>query len=311
MSLHLVTGYAGKAHIKAADHGTYNAAVVGNGRYVLDSGNMFSAMAISANKIRIYDGLLLNQGRHIQIDPNTYEEVDIENGSQGYMRNDLICMRYAKDVETDIESVSLVVIKGTPTEASPVDPEYTQGDILNGAIVDDVPLYRVPLDGLTVGELVPLFDIKPSLDNMIVSDLDEMSAITEAGKYVADAKAVGEIKSNLSTVNVHTFSQTITTSGWRDLGTITLEKGVYVISVGYNFGANATGVRGVYLANNKGWNGHYIYDLVNATGGSNRTQRVLSSVVGTLEETIVTVKALQSSGGDLSAEVIVDVVKLA
>lgn len=245
MSLHLVTGYAGKAHIKAADHGTYNAAVVGNGRYVLDSGNMFSAMAISANKIRIYDGLLLNQGRHIQIDPNTYEEVDIENGSQGYMRNDLICMRYAKDVETDIESVALVVIKGTPTEASPVDPEYTQGDILNGAIVDDVPLYRVPLDGLTVGELVPLFDIKPSLDNMIVSDLDEMSAITEAGKYAADAKAVGELSSNLDIVEnnlesaVGYFTQT-PTSTLQFVGSNSFVYNEYMATITVSISASAT-----------------------------------------------------------------------
>ena len=201
MSIHLVTGYAGKAHIKAANHGAYNAAVVGPGQYVLDFGTMFEASVLSANKIRIYDGILLNQGRQIQIDPNTYEEVDIENGSQGYMRNDIIAMRYSKNAETDIESASLVVIKGTSAETNPIDPECVSGDIINGAVVSDMPLYRVPLDGLTVGELVPLFEIKPSMENMIISDLDEMTAITIDGKYVADAKAVGELKRDVNDVS--------------------------------------------------------------------------------------------------------------
>jgi hypothetical protein len=192
MSIHLVTGYKGSAHITSANHGAYNAALVGNGKYVLDSGEMFSATTLSANKIRIYDGVLLNQGRHIQIDPDTYEEVDIENGTQGRKRNDIIVMRYSKNAETGIETPSLVVIKGTPVEANPVDPAHTEGNILNGDLVDDMPLYRVPLDGLTVGELVPLFEIKPSMENMIISDLDEMLAITEKGKYIPDAKVVGE-----------------------------------------------------------------------------------------------------------------------
>lgn len=186
MSLHLVTGYAGQAHIKAANHGAYNAAVVGSGKYVLDSGNMMSASVLSANKIRIYDGICLNQGRHIQIDPDTYEEVDIENGTQGYMRNDIIVMRYSKDAETDIESASLVVIKGTPAEVSPTDPEHAEGSILNGALVDDMPLYRVPLDGLTVGELVPLFEIMPSMGAMVES-LSEVKESAESAKNEASS----------------------------------------------------------------------------------------------------------------------------
>lgn len=186
MSLHLVTGYAGQAHIKAANHGAYNAAVVGSGKYVLDSGNMMAASVLSANKIRIYDGICLNQGRHIQIDPDTYEEVDIENGTQGYMRNDIIVMRYSKDAETDIESASLVVIKGTPAEVSPTDPEHAEGSILNGALVDDMPLYRVPLDGLTVGELVPLFEIMPSMGAMVES-LSEVKESAEAANSTASS----------------------------------------------------------------------------------------------------------------------------
>lgn len=183
MSIHLVTGHAGKAHIKAANHGAYNAAVVGKGQYVLDFGTMFEASVLSANKIRIYDGILLNQGRQIQIDPNTYEEVDIENGAQGYMRNDIIAMRYSKNAETDVESASLVVIKGTPSETNPIDPECVSGDIINGAVISDMPLYKVPLDGLTVGDLEPMFESIPSLTGL---DAKKQNNVTGAASTITD-----------------------------------------------------------------------------------------------------------------------------
>ena len=82
----------------------------------------------------------------------------IANGTQGYRRNDLIVARYTKAASTGIEAVNLVVIKGTPKASNPADPAYNTGDIItNHAATVDVPLYRVPLNGLNVQELVPLF----------------------------------------------------------------------------------------------------------------------------------------------------------
>lgn len=196
MSIHLITGHAGKAHIKAANHGAYNAAVVGKGQYVLDFGTMFEASVLSANKIRIYDGILLNQGRHIQIDPNTYEEVDIENGAQGYKRDDIIAMRYSKNAETDVESASLVVIKGTPYEngQNVLFPESASGDIINGAVISDMPLYRVPLDGLTVGELVPLFETLPNVETMH----EDIETLKESKQNIVTGAASTITSSNLT-----------------------------------------------------------------------------------------------------------------
>ena len=96
------------------------------------------------------------------------------------------------------------------------------------------------------------------------------------------------------------------------MGTITLKKGVYIIGVNYIFTASTVGgVRGCYLANNKGWNGPYILELVNATTESNRTQRLLNAVIEVLEDTIVTVKSIQSSGINLTSDVFVSIVILA
>ena len=158
MSIHLVTGYAGKEHITSADQGSFNAVIIGKNKYILPTGNQFAAEIVSNNLVKVKDGDLVNQGRHIRIEANDYEECTIENGTQSRYRNDLIVARYRKNADTGIESMSIVVIKGTAsTSSSPADPTYTSGDILNGALTDDFPLYRVRLDGLSITAVEPLF----------------------------------------------------------------------------------------------------------------------------------------------------------
>lgn len=157
-NLHLVTGYAGKAHVMAADHGSLNAALFGSGQYVLNRGNKFAASIVTNNLIKVLDGDLMIQGRHVRLNEGAYVELTIENGEQGMLRNDLIVARYTKDSGTGVEDCSLVVIKGTAAESGPADPEYTSADIIEGnAILADMPLYRVPLNGVTIEDLVPLF----------------------------------------------------------------------------------------------------------------------------------------------------------
>lgn len=158
-NMHLVTGLKGEGHVTSADVGSLNASIFGTGEYVLDRGSKFAATIISNNKIRIADGDIMMQGRHIRLNEGTYVELTIENGQASYFRNDLIVVRYTKDSETNVEDANLVVIKGSPVASSPADPEYTVGDIINNHVfLADMPLYRVPLEGLTVGTLVPLFE---------------------------------------------------------------------------------------------------------------------------------------------------------
>lgn len=157
-NMNLVTGYTGQAHVTAADDGALNAALVGSGQYVLPTGNMLAASVVTNNSVRVMDGDALMQGRHIRIEPGTYVDLTIENGAVGYYRNDLIVIRYAKESSTGVETANLTVIKGTPNTEQATDPSYTSGDILNdGAIANDMPLYRVVLEGLSVKEIVPLY----------------------------------------------------------------------------------------------------------------------------------------------------------
>lgn len=228
MSTHLITGFAGKEHITSADQGSFNAAVMGGGEFVLERGEQFRCQVISNNKVRIYDGDAMMQGRHIIIDRNTYEETTHDNGTQGYKRIDLIVLTYEKNAASSVESVKLEVIKGSPSESDPVVPEYTTGDILNsGAAKNQMPLYQIPFDGLSIGEPVQLFSTvttletmkkeveaevdakKEEIDNkfksMIASNADDWTMIENYGEYTADAKTTGaefaNVKNSIANVN--------------------------------------------------------------------------------------------------------------
>jgi hypothetical protein len=160
-NLHLVTGYAVYEHVTAADQGAFNVALLGSGQFVINKGNKLAASVVTNNKIRISDGDIYMQGRFIRLNEGGYADLVIENGTQGYQRNDLIVARYTKAVETGIEEVNLVVIKGTAVASNPKDPSYSSGNIIEGkAYLNDMPLYRVAINGLTVQSLVPLFTVK-------------------------------------------------------------------------------------------------------------------------------------------------------
>jgi hypothetical protein len=169
-NLHLVTGHAGTAHVTAADHGSLHAAIFGEGSYVLNRGSKLATTITSNNSIRVADGDIIMQGRHIRLNEGSYVDLAVENGTQGMFRNDLIVVRYTKDSVSGVEDCNLVVIKGTAKSGSASDPEYTSGDIINDhVLLAEMPLYRIPLDGLNVQTLVPLYTEASLLPNGAVT----------------------------------------------------------------------------------------------------------------------------------------------
>ena len=152
----LVTGHANKAHATAEQAAGLNAGILGLDDYVLNVHDKFELTVVSANKVTIGTGELVMQGRHVS--QGTPEDLIVTNGSQGQKRNDLIVCRYAKGSQS-IESAELVVVRGTPTTGTPTDPTLNTTSPLDGGTTYDMPLYRIPLDGITIGTPVPLFNV--------------------------------------------------------------------------------------------------------------------------------------------------------
>lgn len=148
--MNIITGYRGEPHITSDQDRAKNEGAFGTGMYILDVGDQLAAEVISANEIRIRDGVLCMNGCVANITEGAYDSCEISNGTQGMQRRDLIVARYTKDAETNIEDISLVVIEGTPAASSPSDPSYNNGDIQQGDSPVDFPLYRVNINGVNV-----------------------------------------------------------------------------------------------------------------------------------------------------------------
>lgn len=217
MAVEIITGHTGKEHVTAEAAGALHAGVIGFGKYVLTGGNQFAAEIVSNNLIKIKSGELVNQGRHMRIQVNSYEEVTIQNGTQGMKRHDLIVMRYKHDTSAQVESAELVVLKGI-SGTTAYDPVYTQGNILNGDLQDDFPLYRVSLNGLTVESVTPLFSVLVPMAEM----QKQMPQCSTAGvmfdSWISDASDTnGFVFGNIAVINF-AFGSNNGSISWTDIG---------------------------------------------------------------------------------------------
>lgn len=214
---HLITGYAGEEHIGSKDQGSFNAAFFGTGQYVMEIGKELEATITSNNNIRISDGDLLMNGRHIRIETDMYEDVLIETGTAGTNRNDLIVMRYEKDASTGIEVAKLEVVKGTESEGTAVDSAINVNNILEGATVSQMPLYRVRVQGVVLQAVEPMFKKIPTyarlaeqykqefvescqthLDSLNILDSLDAVDMNMEDNQLAGAKAVKELRQELA-----------------------------------------------------------------------------------------------------------------
>ena len=176
--VHLITGYAGYEHITSADDGSFNAAFFGGGQNVMQIGNQFSASIIDNNTVRILDGDGLMYGRHFRIAPNTYEDVTIKTGTADKSRIDIICVEYKKDTSTGIESAEIKVVEGTEA-VSATEPTLTDGNILNGATLNQMPLYKVEINGVVLSKVTKLFTTIPTYKALAEKYAKEFSDIID------------------------------------------------------------------------------------------------------------------------------------
>lgn len=210
--MELIDGYAGKPHIEASQVGDFNLGIVGLDRYVLDVGNNFKCDVVTNNKITIADGILVNQGRRCSIPYGTMENIIIENGSQILNRNDIVCCHYIKDDATTIETVEIVVLKGTEATTAK-DPDIPKGNIRAGALEDYFPLYRVKIEKLSIVGVDTLFRVLESLDHHISNDKNPHK-VTKAQVGLSNVDNTADSAKDVA-VSKYMHVQNWTTGEWR------------------------------------------------------------------------------------------------
>ena len=220
----LVTGSHGgdDPHVESKHDALMHAAMLGRGGYILKTRNWtMKPTAKDANNITIPAWDLVVEGRQIYIAAPT--DVNIQSGSQGQKRRDLIVARYALNSGTGVETVTLEAIKGKPSSATPADPGIETGSIIGGAIVSDLPLCRVNLDGITITSIDTLVNVMQPLED--VWDSLTQRSTTWRVPYSSDSILLtrigdicfmgGNVKFNSSGQNNYTKAQEKLPEGYR------------------------------------------------------------------------------------------------
>lgn len=234
MAVNIVTGMTGKAHITSDDDRARNAMSFGIEKYVMDFGKKFETLILSNNQVRIYDGMCINQGTQMGIELTDYEDVTIENGVSGSNRNDLIVMRYERNLDTSMENASLVVIKGR-AGITATDPPYTSGNILDGGdLIDDMPLFRVKIESLTITKVEPLFVVftEDKRKNLLgLSNVDNTSDLNKpisTKTQEALDKIAGKVV--IGTLSAGNTSVTLNDPAIKDSSTVDFYTSIYGVS---------------------------------------------------------------------------------
>lgn len=146
MAFEAVDACFGTPHISSDDLAALNEATIGKRDCVMRWGDDFKAVMTNANTCLVGTGAGMVGGKRFW--NQAAVSLTIQSGTQGQKRNDLVVARYAK-TSAGIESITPVVIKGTPSADTAADPEVT---------ANDLKLWRIPLDGINAGAPVKLFD---------------------------------------------------------------------------------------------------------------------------------------------------------
>ena len=172
-------------HIYAEDDAAIFQSMFG-GDGVLNIGNCLKSTVISNNKVRISDGVLSVGGHIGRLSHADYQDMTIENGATGYNRNDIIYARFL--TSGNVDSFILAVKKGTATTGTASDPALVQGNLYEGAVERDYPLYRVKLSGLSIASVDQLFTVIPTIPDLKAQMAKDKAEINQSLTNVNDLK---------------------------------------------------------------------------------------------------------------------------
>ena len=161
--MEIVSGKTGSPHVTSQQFRQILEGPIGQGSCILTSGENLEPELTSNNLLKIRSGIMAHHGNVSAVKIGTYDEVTITNGTQGMKRKDLVVNRYTRNKETGIETNEWLYIMGTPTSGTPTVPAYTKGNLQEGDLVDDCPVFEITLDGINVTEVKKLLEVLPSM----------------------------------------------------------------------------------------------------------------------------------------------------
>ena len=159
----IVSGRTGSPHVTSQQFRQMLEGILGQDSYILTSGENLEPELSSNNLLKIRSGMMCHHGCISSVEIGTYDEVGLTNGSQGMQRIDLVVNRYTRNPETEVEKCEWKVITGTAKASSPAVPTYTKGNLQEGDLVDECPVFEIHYNGINVTDVKSLLSVVGSL----------------------------------------------------------------------------------------------------------------------------------------------------
>ena len=182
--MQILTGHTGEAHVTAAHFRMLLSCILGTGSYILPTGSKLEYSLESNNLLVLKTGMMIHHGNVSYVDPKSGDQVTLTNGTQGMKRIDLVVNRYSMDESTGVESNEWIHIPGTPDASAPVAPAYTEGNVMDGDLVDDCPVFQIELDGLNIVNITKLVPEHPGLQRQITGGTAAPSGGSDGDVYI-------------------------------------------------------------------------------------------------------------------------------
>ena len=174
----IISGKTGSPHVTSQQFRQIFEGIIGEESCILPCGENLTPELQTNNSLKIRSGLMYHHGNLSTVELGTYDEVTIQNGTQGMKRIDLVVNRYTREEGSGTEKNEWIVIQGTPHASSPTVPDYTEGNLQDGDLVDDCPYLEVHLDGINVTEVKQLLSVA--------------NAMSTTNKYLAESFRLSE-----------------------------------------------------------------------------------------------------------------------
>ena len=159
----IVSGRTGSPHVTSQQFRQMLEGILGQDSCILTSGENLKPELSSNNLLKIRSGMMCHHGCISCVEIGTYDEVTLTNGSHGMQRIDLVVNRYTRNTETEVEKCEWKVITGTAKASSPAVPTYTKGNLQEGDLVDECPVFEIHYNGINVTEVKSLLSVAGSL----------------------------------------------------------------------------------------------------------------------------------------------------
>ena len=207
--MEIVSGRTGKPHVTSQQFRQIIEGIISDESCILPSGENLEPELVSNNSLKIRSGMMCHHGNVSSVKIGTYDEVELTNGSQGMKRIDLIVNRYTRNEEDNTEKNEWVVIMGTPAESNPVVPEYTQGNLQKGDLVDDCPVFEVHFDGINITEVTKMLEIAQTnkdLSNKVAKLNKNITSVKSVNKNITKMIAGSKVVTAKASTSVQVLS---------------------------------------------------------------------------------------------------------